>query len=247
MIDPILPTTAVAARPVCVQCGSDFLTGFFQAPAGARAVAIIGNDSGIARHVPARVQLAGALRDAGFATLVVDLLTPGENGLADVAARLRMDALLLAERMAAAREWVARRTALPVVLIGLEGAAPAALLSAVARPDTVSAVVACGPHPDAAGAALARLRAPVLLIVRRGRFDESAAHSRAMESLPGKRDLLMLRAGQDPVEVASTVAREVIAFLRRVIPSMLARARQGPMLLEGGAWGKRASWSSTTR
>lgn len=53
----------------------------------------------------------------------------------------------------------------PIGLFGASTGAAAALTTAALMPDEIAAVVSRGGKPDLAGAALARVRAPVLLIV----------------------------------------------------------------------------------
>lgn len=202
-------------RPVGIPHGDGFLTGSLAAPRGPRAMVLIANDRGHARHAPALRLLASELRGVGFATLMVDLLTISDDESPDVAARLRMETELLAGRIVSARLWLSRSALrdLPLVLLGLGGAAPAALLVAACRPAKVAAVIACGPHPDAAGLALRRVSVPVLLIAHRGRFDETGAHARALGWLGVARGMAVLEGATDPAKDAVDVARASEAFL----------------------------------
>jgi dienelactone hydrolase len=110
--------------------------------------------------------VAEALGRAGFATLLFDLLTLDEaRDRANV-----FDIPLLAGRLSAALDWAADDAAvgaLPKGLFGASTGAAAALVCAAAEAGTgrVAAVVSRGGRPDLAGAALAGVRAPVLLIV----------------------------------------------------------------------------------
>jgi putative phosphoribosyl transferase len=73
-----------------------------------------------------------------------------------------------AQRLGAATEWARsdpNTAALPVGYFGASTGAGAALLAAARDPDRISAVVSRGGRPDLAGPALARVRAPTLLIV----------------------------------------------------------------------------------
>jgi putative phosphoribosyl transferase len=109
------------------------------------------------------------LRAAGLATLVFDLLT--ESDAADWGPVCDMK--LLAGRLLAGIEWAAAQPEVEGLSIGLYGAgigAAAALLAAAEEPETVAAVVCRGGRPDLAGDALARVKAPTLLLV--GSWDE---------------------------------------------------------------------------
>jgi putative phosphoribosyl transferase len=82
--------------------------------------------------------------------------------------RLRFDIALLAERLVCAVDWMANRAeagSLPIGLFGASTGAAAALVAAAQRSAKVGAVVSRGGRPDLAGAALAAVAAPTLLIV----------------------------------------------------------------------------------
>jgi dienelactone hydrolase len=75
---------------------------------------------------------------------------------------------LLAARLVAATDWLAQQPETRELGQGYFGAstgAAAALIAAAERADIVRAVVSRGGRPDLAGDALARVRAPTLLIV----------------------------------------------------------------------------------
>lgn len=105
----------------------------------------------------------------GFACLLFDLLTNDE-------ARDRrnvFDIPLLGARVKEAIAWAAREgevRGLPIGLFGASTGAAAALVAAASASDRVAAVVSRGGRPDLAGAALAHVRSPTLLIV--GGFDD---------------------------------------------------------------------------
>src|SRR5205823_13807496 len=137
-------SSLVEERPVAIPHEGDYLTGSYSTPSSPRAVAIIANDRGCARHVPALLAMARELRAAGLATLMVDLVTAGEHAAPGLAAHVRASPMLLAARLESARAWLAPAK-LARVVIGMGGAAPAALLCAAAHPGEIAAVVACGP------------------------------------------------------------------------------------------------------
>jgi putative phosphoribosyl transferase len=96
--------------------------------------------------------------------LLLDLLTPGEElNRANV-----FDIELLARRLIAATGWLGRRPDTASCSVGYFGAstgAGAALWAAAELGGKISAVVSRGGRPDLAGARLAFVRAPTLLIV----------------------------------------------------------------------------------
>jgi putative phosphoribosyl transferase len=155
-------------RPVRVLAGPVGLDGDLATPAAAQGVILFAHGSGSGRHSPRNRQVASALGRAGFATLLLDLLTLQEEAADRASGHLRFDVELLAGRLLAAADWLAaeQRTAgLPVGLFGASTGAGAALLAAAERPQAVAAVVSRGGRPDLAGAALGRVLAPTLLIV----------------------------------------------------------------------------------
>ena len=140
------------------------LPGFLGLPAAARGMVLFAHGSGSGRFSPRNNFVAKALRDAGLATLLFDLLTEAEA--ADRANVFDID--LLARRLLAATDWVLANPGMRELAIGYFGAstgAAAALVAAAERGDGVSAVVSRGGRPDLAGSALPSVRAPTLLIV----------------------------------------------------------------------------------
>jgi putative phosphoribosyl transferase len=137
-------------------------------PAGAAGVTVFAHGSGSSRHSPRNRRVAARLQEAGLATLLADLLTPGEEALDQRTRELRFDIELLARRLAAATAWVSAEPSLqdlPVGYFGASTGAAAALVAAADEPDSVGAVVSRGGRPDLAGDRLADIAAPTLLIV----------------------------------------------------------------------------------
>jgi dienelactone hydrolase len=153
-----------AEREVVVRADGRHLGGILQVPAGARGVVAFAHGSGSGRHSPRNQFVAGALRDAGLATLLLDLLEEDE---ADDRAKV-FDIDLLADRLLAAADWLAAEPLTGRLRLGFFGASTgggAALVAAARRPAAVGAVVSRGGRPDLAGDALPLVQAPTLLIV----------------------------------------------------------------------------------
>jgi dienelactone hydrolase len=156
---------------VRVPAGGMALEGNLAVPRGATGVVVFAHGSGSSRHSPRNRAVAQALREGGLATLLIDLLTREEENVDEETAHLRFDIDLLAERLVDATDWLGpagekRKTRnLPVAYFGASTGAGAALVAAARRPNAVRAVVSRGGRPDLAGAALARVHAPTLLIV----------------------------------------------------------------------------------
>lgn len=140
------------------------LAGDLLTPPHPKGLVIFAHGSGSSRFSPRNREAAEALVAAGMAVLLFDLLTAGEAR--DRAKVFDID--LLAQRLLQAVDWAGGRSdlrALPIGLFGASTGAAAALRAAAERPDVVAAVVSRGGRPDLAGTALARVRAPTLLIV----------------------------------------------------------------------------------
>ncbi len=154
-------------RLVRVTAGPATLEGNLGVPAKAQGVVLFAHGSGSSRHSSRNRFVAAALRDAGLATLLIDLLTAEEEELDRRTASFRFDIGMLAERLDGALDWLGREpttAALPVGCFGASTGAAAALVAAAGRRG-VGAVVSRGGRPDLAGAALPRVQAPTLLIV----------------------------------------------------------------------------------
>lgn len=159
---------ACQQHPVRVPIGSLALEGDLALPHQASGVVLFAHGAGSGRHSRRNRLVAGVLNQGGFATLLLDLLTPAEQAIDRDTGLLRSDIDLLAERLVAATDWLDRepRTAgLPIGYFGASMGAGAALLAAVERPDLVGAVVSRGGRPDLADRALPLVEAPTLLIV----------------------------------------------------------------------------------
>jgi putative phosphoribosyl transferase len=160
--------TPEQARPVRVRAGGVTVDGDLTVPPGASGVVAFAHGSGSGRRSPRNRYVARTLNDAGLATLLADLLTPEEEAADLRGAQLRFDVGLLGDRMIAAVDWLGAQpdtAAAPIGLFGASTGAAAALVAAAARPQAVAAVVSRGGRPDLAGAALAEVRAPTLLVV----------------------------------------------------------------------------------
>jgi dienelactone hydrolase len=134
----------------------------------AGGVVIFAHGSGSSRHSPRNQSVAHALRQAGFGTLLFDLLTAEEEQAEAQTRHLRFDIGLLAERLAAATRWALEQGPMGALRVGYFGAstgAAAALVAAADLGETIAAVVSRGGRPDLAGDALGRVQAPTLLIV----------------------------------------------------------------------------------
>jgi dienelactone hydrolase len=178
---------------VSIPVGACALDGVLELPATPIGVVLFAHGSGSSRLSPRNRQVAAELRNAGVATLLLDLLTSAE----DATYHNRFDIEVLARRLHAAANWLGTEpltAPLPLGLFGASTGAAAALRLAAESGTGVAAVVSRGGRPDLAGTALAQVISPTLLIVggedgavldlNRGAFDQLTCE-KALEVVPG--------------------------------------------------------------
>ena len=131
-------------------------------PEQCRGIVVFVHGSGSSRNSPRNRHVAAALQQAGFGTLLFDLLREDE----ETDRRAVFDIALLTGRLLLVLAWVHRTHGdLRVGLFGASTGAAAALMAAADPASDVAAVVSRGGRPDLAGPALAAVAAPTLLIV----------------------------------------------------------------------------------
>jgi putative phosphoribosyl transferase len=122
--------------------------GELNVPAAASGVVIFAHGSGSSRHSPRNRYVAEVLRQAGLATMLLDLSD--------------------ADRLVAATQRLSRQPQVKGLKIGYFGAssgAGVALVAAAEIPDLIHAVVSRGGRIDLAGEALDKVQSPTLAIV----------------------------------------------------------------------------------
>jgi erythromycin esterase-like protein/predicted phosphoribosyltransferase/dienelactone hydrolase len=155
-------------------------------PPDPRGVILFAHGSGSSRLSPRNRRVAEELTRLGFATLLMDLLTPGEAE----DRRNVFDIPLLAGRLLDADLWIAGEPELADLPLGLFGAstgAGAALLAAAELGGRVAAVVSRGGRPDLAGPRLSEVTAPTLLIVGGNDPQVLELNRRALADLRGEK------------------------------------------------------------
>ncbi len=161
------------------------LDGDLVVPTTSRGVVVFAHGSGSGRHSPRNRAVAASLQQAGFATLLMDLLTAAEEATDRHTAHLRFDIELLARRLDAATAWLALQPETSSLSVGYFGASTgaAAALIAATRNDRVRAIVSRGGRPDLAGSLLPAVKAPTLLIVGGEDGQVIALNQRALNTL----------------------------------------------------------------
>lgn len=153
---------------VIIRAGKAELNGRLSVPPKPPGIVVFAHGSGSSRLSPRNQQVASVLQEAGFGTLLFDLLTEREGVTDARSADYRFDIPLLGQRLVTATDWLRQQEAVRTLDIGYFGAstgAAAALTAAAERPEAVAAVVSRGGRPDLVGEALERVTAPTLLIV----------------------------------------------------------------------------------
>lgn len=151
-------------QPTRVIVGLHHLEGLLGVPAEARGLVIFAHGSGSGRFSPRNNHVARQLERSGFATLLLDLLSPEE----EVDRRNVFDIELLASRVLEASDWAhgtPQLSGLPVGYFGASTGGGAALAAAAMNPSAVAALVSRGGRPDLAGDRLPQVHAPTLLLV----------------------------------------------------------------------------------
>jgi putative phosphoribosyl transferase len=154
--------------PVQIPAAGVILDGDLITSADAAGVVVFAHGSGSSRHSPRNRMVAARMQEAGYATLLMDLLTAGEDEIDSRTRQFRFDIPRLASRLTGAIRWLSDRpdtAEMPVALFGASTGAAAALIAAAEVPDHVQLVISRGGRPDLAGDALPRVQAPTLLIV----------------------------------------------------------------------------------
>ncbi len=197
-------------RAVTIPADRVALEGDLRMPPRARGVVLFAHGSGSSRHSPRNRYVAQVLVEAGLATLLMDLLTHSEE-LVDVKTRaLRFDIDLLARRLVAATDWLTSQSEtrdLPIGYFGASTGAAAALVAAAERPSMVRAIVSRGGRPDLAGPALARVRAPTLLIVGGNDLPVIRMNEEAMRQLIVETQLVIVPGATHLFEEAGALER----------------------------------------
>jgi putative phosphoribosyl transferase len=161
---PDRPGTPGSDEYVEVEAGGVILAGHLTMPPASTSIVVFVHGSGSSRHSPRNRYVAEQLNQAGFGTLLFDLLTAEEElDRANV-----FDIGTLAIRLIEVTRWLREGPGGVQAAIGYFGASTgaAAALWAAAEPYAhIDAIVSRGGRPDLAEGRLAQVTSPTLLIV----------------------------------------------------------------------------------
>lgn len=161
-------------------------------PSDAKGIVLFAHGSGSGRFSPRNQYVARVLNKAGIGTLLIDLLTRGEEKTDAATGEFRFDISLLAERLKIATEWLRKNPTTKSLSIGYYGAstgAAAALITATEFPSDVKTVVSRGGRPDLAGQYLQKVKVPTLFIVGGRDTVVLELNKKAMAEVPGEKRL----------------------------------------------------------
>jgi putative phosphoribosyl transferase len=194
-------------------------------PDHAIGLILFGNGVSKGIHGQAQKRVTEWLNDAGFATVLADLISPEERTLNTRSGELCCGLDLLERRVVAISDWIAMQPGLqdlPVAYFGDGIGAEAVLIAATRRPECVRAVVACGPDLDHIEPYIREVFAPTLVLF--GNDDPVALDRQRYRliQLPETtaRELIILGQGKDPLDrtgVEDEVASLAEGWYRRYL------------------------------
>lgn len=200
-------------------------------PANAAGVVLFAHGSGSSRHSPRNRMVAERLHEAGYATLLMDLLTPEEDQIDSRTRKFRFDISRLASRLSGAIGWLSERAetaSMPLALFGASTGAAAALIAASEAPDHVRLVISRGGRPDLAGDALQRVRTPTLLIVGGRDLEVLDLNKAAAARLAGPVDIAVVPDATHLFEESGALDRVVELALDALRRHMSGSSSQRP-------------------
>jgi dienelactone hydrolase len=149
---------------ISIPSGHLKLKGELTIPLHAKAIILFCQAAGNSRTSLRSRLVARRLQEKGFGTLLPDLLTPEETNTSGK----QFDQSLLTARLMTITEWLMDRDLIGRYRLGYYASstgAASALQAAAYLPEAIGAVVCRGGRPDLVSDDLARVEAPVLLIV----------------------------------------------------------------------------------
>lgn len=182
-------------RENSLEMNSIKLKGSLVVPDRAKGVVLFAHGSGSSRFSPRNRHVAQLLQESRLATLLIDLLTTGEEKIDRHTKQFRFNIGLLAERLVNSTKWLQQNPSTKNLRIGYFGASTgsaAALIAAADDPEAVSAIVSRGGRPDLAGSAVTRVKAPTLLIVGEKDIPVEEINRQAFDRLSAEKEMVII-------------------------------------------------------
>jgi putative phosphoribosyl transferase len=208
-------------------------------PQGASRIVLFSHGNGFIK--PDNVYLAHVLNKFGFATLLLDLLTPEEAAFDEVTANLSADFVALGDRLVGATIWIKEQRELRSLGLGIladDVGANAAFIAAARLPSLIQAIVCRSGEFEHAEAVISYVKAPTLFIV--GESDPTRARNEQVAaSLKTDYKVQLVNGTTSLIEnpspqlnsVADAVAKWFNQYLKQEETSTLAGAEQARPLL----------------
>ena len=219
--------TSIEAIPqnVWIEDGTAILQGVLTVPVKSRGLILFAHGGGSSHLSPRNQFVAKALNEAGFGTLLFDLLTVNES----LNRKNVFDIELMTKRLLVATEWAKRNSpSLPIGYFGASTGAAAALGAAYDKLD-IFAIVSRGGRPDLALEFLNKVYAPTLLIVGAADGQVISLNEMAKNKLKNSQMVLIPKAGhlfEEPGTLEQVVEYAVSWFTNSIT---LHLARTAPI------------------
>jgi putative phosphoribosyl transferase len=194
------------------------LMGDLAIPARSDSIIIFAHGSGSSRQSSRNRSVAQILHEAGFATLLFDLLTVLEDE--DYARRFQID--LLTDRLIKTTHWLQNRPDfnLNIGYFGASTGAPATLEAAAKLGDVIKAVVSRGGRPDLAIYNLPVLKSPTLLIVGSLDHEVIKLNQKAYQEIKVEKELVIIEGAthlfEEPGKLEEVAAHATGWFARHL-------------------------------
>lgn len=217
----------VEEQIVQVDLGTHQLEGELVIPYQAEGIVVFAHGSGNSRYSTRNRYLAHILRQAGLATLLIDLLTKEEEILEQRTNHFYGGTVThFAMRLGQVTEWLQKHPLTENFSVGYLGdriGAAAALIAATQNPNQVKAVVCRAGKTDLAGTTLASVMTPTLLIVGSEDLPTLSANQQAMALIPATNKQLEIIKGAsqnfDEPSMSLEVARLASSWFQQYLTS----------------------------
>ncbi len=174
---------------------SAVIEGDLTIPNDAKGVVLFAHGAGSSRHSSRNNTVADELNQAGFGTLLIDLLTPEEKEIDKRTRQIRFDIDRLGKRVSGTVDWLSENSKTKDLSIGIFGSstgAAGALIAAAQRPEEVEAVVSRGGRVDLANDFLHEVQAPTVCIVGGRDFQVESLNRQAIVKMTAEVELKII-------------------------------------------------------
>lgn len=198
-------------REVSIPIDHTHINGTLTLFSNSTALIIFAHGSGSSRFSKRNQFVADILHEAGFSTLLFDLLSAEEEKIDQHTRQHRFNIMLLAQRLIAVTHWLQKDTHTSSLknlgYFGASTGAAAALIAAAQLPEDIKAVVSRGGRPDLAQDYLQQVKAPTLLIVGELDHEVISLNNQAFNKLLCTKELLIIPHATHLFEEAGTLEK----------------------------------------